>query len=1053
METEIKFSRLHRAALKTTLLFLLGFIGSKAVVAQATGTGNVVVLNQPCNSDGKIATIITGGLLPPLNYFYFDVYGNQHAHYNVNALTDTLSGISEPISWITVNESSGSGLYFAVNVTTMVPPFTIDPAITTDAICPSLTGDAQITINGGTMPSAVEWYTSSYLGAGIFVGLGNPMTLSPGQYSYIVTDASGCKVSSLLDTMPRVYINNISGISYNVVTTPAACTNGTAAVSSLVGGMAPYTYSWSNGSNATSISGLSMGYYAITVTDAQGCNELSNVYINQSPYIGVNSVPTSATCLQHNGSAISFGSGGVPPYSYIYSNGMTGQSVTGLEGETSYTVTATDANGCIGNGGFYVGTSSPITATYTSTTSLCTTPTGSATLNIYGGTPPYSVVWNTLPAATGITLSGVSAGLYYFTITDAVGCIRTGNVTIAPNSVINATASGLNPVCPATAGSASVYVTGTNPPFTYLWSNGSTSATLPAVPVGTYSCLITDNVGCTTNKYVSLASTSPITLGISTTASSCLYTADGSALVNPIGGTAPYTYNWSNGQTSANASGLGTGFYSVYVTDANGCYSDHTTYINYDPSNNSCYCTIAGKVYADLNGNCIYDSGEQGIEHIMIHCSGFGYCFTDANGDYAFHVPTGSYTISETVEYAYPLQACQSNAIVVNTVSGSGCLVPVNFANTVTPIHDLHLFTVTYNQPIPGAYCTRGLIVQNDGTLNESTIQLAHHEDGQLNFTSSAPYAYTQPYPATEPNWYEITSGVATMTPGASNMMYFNYMVPTNIPVGSSVVVSDTITSAAPMSTWANDFTPWNNVEEYTTYVVGSHDPNFKEVSPKGTGPEGFILTADSVLDYAIHFQNNGTYYANEVVVLDTLDGDLDWSSIRLGYSDHAYTATLSESGVLKFTFANIHLDWQAQSEMGSRGMVTYSIKQKPNLSIGTEIKNSAAIYFDYNEAVITNQTLNTIHAPDGINEIVKNTSIHMYPNPATNELTVDFSTEENVTGINIYDLQGRLLSSEITNKNARSQKINISNLVKGIYFVTLEKEGGERKTGKFIKD
>ena len=119
----------------------------------------------------------------------------------------------------------------------------------------------------------------------------------------------------------------------------------------------------------------------------------------------------------------------------------------------------------------------------------------------------------------------------------------------------------------------------------------------------------------------------------------------------------------------------------------------------------------------------------------------------------------------------------------------------------------------------------------------------------------------------------------------------------------------------------------------------------------------------------------------------------------------------------------------------------------------GTEIKNRAAIYFDYNAPVFTNQTLNTIQIGAGISENSNKGSLNIYPNPATDELNIKLNNLGDVALINIYDLQGRLIQSEKAIKNESNQKISITNLVSGLYFISLEKSNGQKTTGKFIKN
>lgn len=1028
--------------LSIAILCSLGFI----VKAQS---GTYTIVKQPCNYDGELSVTITG-LTPPLNYTYYTNNGSV-VHTNVNSLTDVLTGIGAPIVYVGVVTTVGNDDY-AMPIAGWVSPFLVDKPITTDAVCPDLTGEAQITINGGTTPASVQWYES--FPTTNYFGTGNPMSLPPGTYSYIVSDANGCKVEGGGPNDTTVYIRNISNIQFSVPTTTANCTNGTAAVDNITGGLAPYTYLWSNGATSASINGLSQGLVEVAVTDAQGCYSEGYAYIQQAIGIPVNPVVTDATCLQNDGSILAFASGGQSPYTFSYSNGMSGQSISGLSGGTYLTITARDANGCIGTKNVNVNSSSPITVTYSGTNSSCTSPTGSATLAIAGGTDPYTVNWNTSPAATGITLNNMYAGTYSFSVSDAVGCVRTGTVLIQPTSVITADAYSDNPVCPASTGTVGVNVTGTAPPFTYLWNTGATTESISNAPIGFYSCLITDNAGCTQTKYQSVDSLIPINIGFASTMATCLYSPDGNIVANAVGGTAPYYYIWSNGQTGATATGLTTGNYYVYVQDADGCAkTSNFVHLDYNTANDNCYCTITGKVYKDANENCIQDAGEEGIEHIMIHCSGFGYGFTDANGVYSFQVPSGTYTLSESVQSTYPLASCQINSIEVSVSAASACSTVVDFANTVIPIRDMHIVRTSINNAIPGNPYTQGLIIQNDGTIDEATIQLGYRSDGQLPLSSISPAVYSQIDMANDPNWHSVESGFPVMTPGSSTIAYFTHDVPTNIPIGTSVLFKDTTSYEAPMSNWLVDYTPWNNVSKYTATVIGSFDPNFKEVSPAGTGPEGFILTSDSVLDYIVHFQNSGSYYAEKVVVVDNLDANLDWTSLKLGYSDHAYTATISENGVLVFTFNNIHLTWQSQSEMASRGLVSYSIKQKPGLLPGTQIKNSAGIYFDYNEPVITNQTLNTIQDNTGITEGKKEGNLIVYPNPVRDELTVNLSSSENAVSLHIYDLQGRLVKSEKVGKNSTSQKVAVGGLVNGLYLLQLEMVDGQKVSGKFIKN
>lgn len=1006
-------------------------------VRSQTMTGTI--LQQPCNNDGKIA-VSTTGLSLPITYDLY--YGAQYLHYtNVSSTTFTFTGIGANAGQNSVFIYASSGNASATQTLALTLPFTYSTSLTA-GLCPSPSTIQVSGISGGTAPYAYNLVNTTNM----MSYTTNPMLVPPGNYQLHVTDAAGCVVS--VDSNLYVYSN--SNIMLNSSYTVANCTNGAASVAAS-GGVSPYSYLWNNGANTASISGLGEGSYNCVVTDAQGCQQNTYVYVPQSYTLGLNTTVTNATCIQNNGSIMGFAAGGTAPYTYAWSNGATTQNISGLAGNQSYQAVITDANGCTGHVYTYVSSTTPITVTYTTSPSSCTSATGTATLNITGGAAPYTVSWSTTPVASGTVISNMPSGQYSFHVTDANGCVQSGTVFIPPVSTISAFVSGGGVVCPATQGSLQAYVSGTNGPFTYAWSNGSTASSITNVPLGYYSCVITDAVGCSVTKSGSVLQTSPISLALSSVQASCLYNADGTAFATATGGTSPYTYHWSNGYTGgASNTGLATGYYYVTVTDANGCVNNMNTssnqvYVGYNAANNSCYCTITGTVYNDANGNCTMDSGENPIPGIMMHCSGMGYAYSDANGVYSFMVPTGTYTISESVQPNYPLAACQQASTAVSVTAASGCTNTVNFANTVNPVHDLHVIATSLNWPIPGNSYSQKLIVQNEGTIAESAISLSHVHDGQLSFSSSSPVMMTQPNGA-YPNWYN-SSSFPSLAPGQSAATVVDYSVPTNIPLGTAVSFYDTTAHAAPVSTvWLTDYSPWNNVVQYQASVIGSFDPNFKEVSPKGTGPNGNITPLDTALTYVIHFQNTGSYYAQNIVLVDTLDPSINIRSLRPGYSDHNYTTSVSENGVIRFSFNNIHLPWQSNfgDEMSS-GMVTYSVKLKHNLPLGTQIRNKAAIYFDYNEPVITNTTLNTIAAPLSVNELgAAGSDIVLYPNPASGDFTLVINAaKEDSYVLSMIDIEGRtLVQKKVAVQNGTNVIQETTNGIEsGVYIVQLKSE------------
>lgn len=1023
-----------------------------------TGT----VLTQPCNNNGQIGVTVTG-LTPPISYTYNNWAANiTIVHTGVTTLTDVVGGLNayqfmnytNPNYWWI---AASDGINSAAITMSLTPAFS-DTIRVYNGNCPAPSTLQAVAFNGGTPPYTVVWTntaTSTSYSA-------NPALVSNGSYQFLITDGAGCTVRSADGFTFNAQVTSLSNINFAITGTAANCTNGTAIVGPVSGGVAPYTYLWNNSANTTSLSGLSQGSYFCTVTDAIGCQKTNYHYVSQAVYINYNSSVTNATCLQNNGSVLSFVSGGTAPYSYAWSNGAITQNLTAVAGGSSYIVQITDANGCNGTGSTYVGVSTPISVTYTASPSSCTTPNGSATLFPIGGTGPYSIIWYTFPLnSTGTSISNYGSGSYSFKVTDANGCIQTGSALIPPTSTITAGIINGSAVCPATTGNISVSASSTNGPLTYLWNNAATTSAITAT-IGNYNCVITDAGGCSVTKYGYINQISPVTVGFSTIPATCIYANNGSAFANASGGTAPYTYLWSNSQTGANATALMPGYYYVNATAANGCVGWGQTYVGYNASNNSCYCTITGTVYNDANSNCVKNSGENGIPNILIHCSGIGYVYTNSNGVYSFLVPTGTYTINETVQSMYPLATCQSNTQVVSVIATSNCSTAVNFANTILPIHDLHIITSNINWPVPGNSYTQKVIIQNEGTLLESTVKLGYKHDGQLNYSNSSPWSLVQQNSVNHPNWYSITSGFPSLAASANSSSFIYYNVPTNIPVNTVVNFMDTCSSAAPIATnWLTDYSPWNNVNSHQAIVAASYDPNFKEVSPKGVGANGDITIKDSILTYVVHFQNTGSYFAQNIVVVDTLDSDLKITSLRPGYSDHTYSVSLSDNGVAKFTFKNINLPWQSQyGDLLSSGMFVYSIKVKKNLPVGTQIKNKAAIYFDYNSPIITNTTLNTLveGSPTYTTSILNltqggNDKLNLFPNPTRNEFYLLYSSKESGSGdLSIFDISGREVSTMPVQINSGENTFsgNTALLQNGIYLVQL-KTSTETMTKKLV--
>ncbi len=239
---------------------------------------------------------------------------------------------------------------------------------------------------------------------------------------------------------------------------------------------------------------------------------------------------------------------------------------------------------------------------------------------------------------------------------------------------------------------------------------------------------------------------------------------------------------------------------------------------------------------------------------------------------------------------------------------------------------------------------------------------------------------------------------------------------------------------------------------------IASYDPNDKRGFPQGYGEEHYI-SANTDLEYVIRFQNTGNDTAFLVVIRDTLSRHLNFGSVLPGASSHPYGFELYNNGVIKFTFENIQLPDSTTNELASQGFVKYRIAQKANNPIGTEITNSAAIYFDFNTPIITNQTIhrigeNFIKVDSVVNikeQIIEDEiSVNVYPNPfddlAHFELT-KIDVQEAV--FQLFDLHGKSIRTHSFSENLFVFRKD--NLPDGVYFFHIFINDRTRISGKVV--
>jgi len=549
-----------------------------------------------CNgsTDGTI-TVTPGGGTAPYTYAW-----------NTGAATQTVNNVGAGTYNVTITDANGCTSNATVTVTEPAFALTTTASVTSNyngqhVSCNGSTdGSVSATPAGGTAPYTYAWSNGATSQ--------NVTGLGAGTYNVTVTDANGCTATASVTVNQPTVLATTSSVTSDYNGQDLSCNAAAGGTpdgiiaAAPTGGTGPYTYLWSNGSTAQTVNGVGAGTYNVTVTDANGCTATSSVTVTEPPVLS----STGAVASDYNGQDVSCNgstdgsitvtpAGGTAPYTYLWSNGSTTQTATGV-GAGNYNVTVTDANGCtvtssvtVTEPAFALTATAQVTSNYNGQHVSCNGGTnGSIGTTPAGGTAPYTYLWSN--GATTQAVTGVGAGTYTVTVTDVNGCATTATVTVNEPAALTSVASvtsnhnGQHVSCNTTAGGTpdggmTVVGSGGTGSYAYLWSNGSTAQSPTGIGAGTYNVTITDMNGCTVTSSVTLTEPPVLTSATNVTSNyngqqiACNGGTDGTASVTPAGGTAPYTYLWSNGGTAQSATGLGAGTHNVTVTDANGCTS------------------------------------------------------------------------------------------------------------------------------------------------------------------------------------------------------------------------------------------------------------------------------------------------------------------------------------------------------------------------------------------------------------------------------------------------------------------------------------------------
>ncbi|MCE7921563.1 MAG: PKD domain-containing protein [Haliscomenobacteraceae bacterium CHB4] len=517
-----------------------------------------------CNgfTNGTATVTATGGAEP---YAYL---------WSNNQTGQTTFGIGAGVFSVTVTDQNGLTATGSVTVT-QPDPLTVDFEATGFS-CTSDEGTLTANPAGGTAPFAYSWNTNEITQTIV--------VYQAGTYIVTVTDANGCSQVEAYNVAPVAEFFPV--YTYHQ---PLCAGQPTGSIDVLVYGTNPgFSYVWENGVANQSLINVPAGNYGITITDATGCTFTDTAMLLDQAQLLVDVIATDIPCsyLPDGGAVSAIVAGGNLPYTYVWSNGSNQSGQQGLPAGI-YSVTVYDKFGCTASASDTINIPDPLGGIIVSISPACGGNNGCITVQGTGGTPPYTYMWPVL-GITGPTVCGLGPGDYYVCIFDANHCQHDVIITLDSIGSLDVNLNLTDATCPGIDNGTVVATV--DPPtgvYNYQWQPQPqpNSPQIDSLAAGTIvSVTVTDiNTGCLGTATDTIGAETEVHLAVTHTDVTCPPDQTGSAAAVATGGTTPYDYVWtfpdSSTATGPNITGLGTGIYTVSVTDEKGCTAIETAEI------------------------------------------------------------------------------------------------------------------------------------------------------------------------------------------------------------------------------------------------------------------------------------------------------------------------------------------------------------------------------------------------------------------------------------------------------------------------------------------
>lgn len=427
-----------------------------------------------------------------------------------------------------------------------------------------------------------------------------------------------------------------------------------------------------------------------------------------------------------------------------------------------------------------------------------------------------------------------------------------------------------------------------------------------------------------------------------------------------------------------------------------------------------CIASVEGTAFYDFNGNGVQNDPEPAFPFANILNSISGDLFYGGEAGDFWNCTEGGTGALEVLNTPLYYQSTPVDITVMADDQLTGALLPITSTMSVSDIA-VDLFSLEANRP--GFEADYRAQVSNVGTICQDNVNLS------LSFPE-----YVTIVSAENPAMV-ITDNTATLEVGQV-CPFEPRQFDLTILLDDTVSLGTILETTAEVTPSEGDENALNNLFTSSVVVVGAYDPNDKQVSA-ATINDAFLENG-SPLKYTVRFQNTGTFYAERVVIADTIDADLDINSLHILSISHNMELS-REGNVVYFEFDQIFLPDSATDQEASNGFVRYEITPLPGFELGDLIENTAYIYFDFNAPIITNTVITTFQEPLDVADFQFET--RLYPNPATQQITLEWSENSAINRIGIYDISGRLVDEKIVG-NASQHLLDVSELSDGVYLV-----------------